>query len=291
MVTVIISQTSGNDKLKVLEIAQQSKDTYAALSSYTDTGTVVVKSSSGDITITTFTIRLQRPDLYRVDWSQSISSIPQSTGRVWSAGDGFFMQQSAGGRDLYSKPLNQHTMQMSLGAAAGGSSSASSTIPEVFFATNSGDVLDSVLKVASKAATLTKERDAKIGGVDCHTLTSTFDPSKSPDGGKLPEGRGTIGKITTTFWIGKQDHLIHQIRRAIDTSALAMASLSDATIKSGLERINQPATPEKIAAYRAHLEAVIKRTQGSGYVFTQTHENIVVNQKFSPADFAPENIK
>lgn len=284
--TVVVSQTSGSDKLTALEIAQQSKDAYAALSSYSDSGTVVAESTGGNVN-TTFTTRLQRPNLYRVDWTQTTSHAPQSTGRVWSAGDGFFMQMSMGGREIYPTPVNQHTMQMSLGAASGVSSSASSTIPGAFFGDLSkADVLGLAVMGANKMIILTKEADAKIGDVDCHAFTSAIDPSKLPGGGKLPNGMGTVGKTATTLWIGKKDHLIHQVRQTIDTSSMSMPAMSDETIKTTLENLKQPATPTAIAAWRTQMQTAMKKAQGSKVVFTQTHENIVVNQKFSPADFA-----
>lgn len=283
--TVAVSQTGDGGRLTALEIAQQSKDAYAALSSYSDTGTVVAERAAQNVN-TTFTTRLQRPNLYRVDWTQTTSNAPQSTGRVWSAGDGFFMQMSVGGREIYPTPLNQQTMQKCLGAAAGVSSSASSTIPGAFFgSTGGGDVLALSVKGANKMITLTKEVDAKIGDVDCHAFTSAIDPSKFSSGGKLPNGMGTVGKIATTLWIGKKDHLIHQVRQTIDTSSMSMPAMSDDTIKTTLKNLKQPATPAAIAAWRTQMETAMKKAQGSKAVFTQTHENIVVNQKFLPADF------
>ena len=287
--TMAVSQTSGGDKLTAMEIAKQSQDAYAALSSYSDTGTVVAESAGGNVN-TTFTTRLQRPNLYHVDWSQTSGTTPgasQSKGSVWSSGDGYFMQMSVAGREIYPTPVNQHTMQMSLGASAGVSSSASSTIPGVFFGELSkSDVLGLAVKGASKMITLTKEPDAKIGDVDCHAFTSAIDPSKFPGGGKLPNGMGTVGKTSTTLWIGKKDHLIHQVRQTIDTSSMSMPAMSDETIKTTLENLKQPATPAAIEAWRTQMETAMKKAQGSKAVFTQMHENIVVNQKFSPADFA-----
>jgi len=55
---------------------------------------------------------------------------------------------------------------------------------------------------------------------------------------------------------------------------------------------NKPATPETIAAMRPQMKTIMKQVQTtlksgfeSGVVSTQTHQNIVVNEKFSPADF------
>jgi len=63
-------------------------------------------------------------------------------------------------------------------------------------------------------------------------------------------------------------------------------------VKKALAAQNQPATPAAIAAMRPQMKAIMKQMQStlkssfeSGVVFTQTHQNMVVNEKFSPADF------
>ena len=64
--------------------------------------------------------------------------------------------------------------------------------------------------------------------------------------------------------------------------------MSDAAIKKLLEKENKPATAEAIAATRTGLETWSKKIQGmmkGKIVVTETHERIVVNKKFSPADF------
>ena len=62
--------------------------------------------------------------------------------------------------------------------------------------------------------------------------------------------------------------------------------LSDSDIKKILERQNKPTTPEAMAALRTEMKKSTESLRGEKTVFTQTHENISVNKKFSPADFA-----
>jgi hypothetical protein len=280
--TVAVSQTSkSDDGLTPLEIAKQAQAAYAALTSYSDSGAVVAEAAGTTIK-TMFNIRLQRPSFYRVDWSQSSGSAPTSKGVVWSAGDGDYMTMSLGGKDMYPTPEKRPSRQMSLGAAAGVSSSASTDIPGAFFDDKSGDTL----RLAAAGATkLTQEPDAKIGDADCHAFTSAIDPAKLPGGGKLPNNMGSVGMTTTTLWIGKKDHLIHQVRHTIDASHMSMPPMSDDAIKNTLTKMGKPATPEAIAAMRKQMETMMKTAQSSKYVFIQTHENIVVNKKFSAADF------
>jgi hypothetical protein len=93
--------------------------------------------------------------------------------------------------------------------------------------------------------------------------------------------------MTTTLWIGKRDHLIHQTQTVMEGLTIRMPQESDSDLKTILERQNKPATPEAIAALRTELEASMKLARSGTFVSTQTHENISLNQNFSPADFAP----
>jgi RNA polymerase sigma factor (sigma-70 family) len=283
--TLVISQTNTDDKWTPQEIAKQAQDAYAALSSYSDTGTAV-SEGGGQTQTTTFNIRLQRPNLYRIDWTGT-GGLYTSKGVAWSDGNGDFLVTGAAGQEKSEKPVKKHDMQFTLGAAGALSGSAASEIPGTFFNQRGGDTLS---LAALGRSQLQQERDEKVGAVDCCVISSVIDPAKLPNKGKLPNNTGKVGTITTTLWIGKQDHLIHQIRTVMEGATIALPQESDSNLKTILERQNKPVTPEAIAALRAELEKSMKLAQSalnSGkFVFTQTHENIVVNQKFSPADFA-----
>jgi RNA polymerase sigma factor (sigma-70 family) len=282
--TLAISQTSGDDKLTPQQIAKQAQDAYAALSSYNDTGTAVTEGG-GLTQTTTFNIRLQRPNLYRIDWTGT-GGLYTSKGVVWSQGNGDFIVMGAAGQEKSEEPIKKHDMQFALGAAGALSGSAASTIPAVFFKQNWGDELGIA---ASGRWQVKKEGDEKVGAVDCRVISSVIDPNKLPNQGKIPNNKGQIGTITTTLWIGKRDHLIYQTRKIMEGATIALPQQSDSDLKTILERQNKPATPEAIGELRAFLEKSTKLAQSalnSGkFVFTQTHENISVNQKFSPADF------
>ena len=279
--TMVISQTSTDDKLTPQEIAKQAQDAYAALSSYSDNGTAVTEGG-GQTTTTTFSIRLQRPNLYRIDWTQT-GGLYTGTGVVWSQGNGDFFVMGAAGQEKNAKPQKMNDMQQALAMGTGVSGQVTSTIPGTFFKQHWGDVLG---VPASGRWQLKKESDEKVGAVDCCVISSVIDPAKLPDKGKLPNNTGKIGTITTTLWIGKHDHLIHQTRTIMEGATITPPPESDSDIKTILERQNKTATPEAIAALRTELEQSMKLVQGAKFVFTQTHENIVVNQKFLPADFA-----
>jgi RNA polymerase sigma factor (sigma-70 family) len=274
VVTVAVSQTGNGGKLTPQEIAKQAQEAYATLSSYSDTGTIVTEGG-GENTTTTFNIRLQRPKAYRVDW-KSTGGLYSAAGVVWSDGNGDFLASGPDGREKNIPARKMNNMQQAFAMAMGVSSSAA-TIPATFYKQIYGDILG---VPALGRSQLKKEGDEHVGNVDCYVFSSVIDPAK------LPNNTGKIGTITTTFWIGKRDHLIHQIRNTMEGMSITMPRQSDDNIKEILERQNKPSTPEAIAAWRTQMEAMMKQAQGAKFVFTETHENIVVNQKFSPADFA-----
>jgi RNA polymerase sigma factor (sigma-70 family) len=285
--TLAISQTGGTGDDSVWtpqEIAKQSQETYAALTSYSDTGTAVT-DADGRAAITGFNIRLQRPNLYRIEWAMTNNFIT-NRGVAWGdGGSNSYVFGPVGGQNT--APIEMKDMLMALGSATGVSSQASSTIPGTFFKLNWGDVLG---VPASGFALTGKQPDEQIGGVDCYVFSSRLDPAKIPAQATLPQSAVTMKTAAaTTLWIGKQDHLIHQVRQTMDGSAMTVPQVSDDQIKATIEKLNRPATPEAVAAYRTQLEAAMKEAHAKKYVFTQTHENIVVTRDtsaFSPSDFA-----
>jgi hypothetical protein len=277
------------------EIAAKTRDAYAALSSYTDSGNVASGMAGQNIT-TTFNTRLQRPNLYRVDWKQSTGI----KGAVWSDGSGDYLRVEAespaspgamaalGAAGLKSDPNPQkmQNLRAALARAAGLSYSASSIVPGVFFDQNCGDVF--VYPAIAGRYPLHREPDGKVGTVDCYVVSTEMDLSKVPEAGKS-------GTVSATLWIGKPDYLVRQTRtryvEKVDENALSSDQAIDEAIKKSLAMQNKPATPEAIAAMRPQMRATMKQVASTlktsfkaGVVMTQTHENISVNQEFSPPD-------
>ncbi len=293
--TVAISQTSDSDKLTAQEIAKQAVDAYAGLSSYNDTGKVI-SESVGQTTETTFNIRLQRPDFYRIDWTQTGKSINSASplkmqtmqpakGIVWNDGSRNYFVTDAANKIDFAKPQEMQSMQLALGAADGVSSSATAEIPGIFFNQNWGSQLSVISSPRIHAKRLS---DEKIAETDCYVIETSIDMEQSHD------TNISSAKMTTQFWIGKQDHFIRQIKSTSENAEVTQIKdedlkINDASLKAILERQRKTATPEAIAAIHAAMEKSIKALQGKKvirkFILTQTDENISVNQKFSPSDF------
>jgi RNA polymerase sigma factor (sigma-70 family) len=276
--SMIISQTAADDKLTPQEIAKKSQDAYAALASYSDSGTAVTEIAGKNIK-TTFSIRLARPNLYRID-SIMMAGPNGLKGAAWSDGSGDYFDPGTGKEKM-------KDMQAALAYATMMGNSAIAA-PEIFFKLTLGDPMSYIVtgKVETK-----REKDGQVGDVDCYVISSVMDTAKMRAKGTLPDGVGKMGTTTRLFWIGKRDHFIHQIQSSVDLASTTLPSparLSDADIKKLLEKENKPATAETIADTRTRLETLSKKMQSvmkGKMVVTETHERIVVNKMFSPTDF------
>jgi hypothetical protein len=120
-----------NDNLSAQEIATRTQNLYATFSSYSDSGKVATEGA-GQTTETTFNIRLQRPNLYRIDWTQT-GGLYVGKGVVWSDGNGDYLETDSADKITNAQAQRMHNMQFALGGAGGASSSAASMIPGIFF--------------------------------------------------------------------------------------------------------------------------------------------------------------
>ncbi len=236
----VVSSGEPANALSPGDIFKKAGEAYAALTSYTDQGTTV--ATLNGLTITTnFTIKLARPNLYCIEWVQTNDSAyatttmkPQS---VWSTGDGDFLDMLGQG------PKKQKNQEMALAGATGISGGAAATVPGAFFKSNWGNQL------TVSARNDKQQADEKVGDVDCYVFA------------------GSLKGSTSTIWIGKQDFLIHQVRRV--TSAAAMKAIMDQAAKRNPE----------VAARMPHIEPTDSTS-------TETHTKIVLNQKLTASDFA-----
>ena len=195
---MVFSQPTSADNLSIGEIFKQAQSTYAAMTSYRDDGESVATVNGTTITHT-FTTRLARPSLYRIEWQERSVSAGYSgttaTQAVWSAGQGDFLLSMGGTATKYK---NRET---ALSGASGISGGAAAAIPGTFFSENWGN------RLKKPATNETRLPDEKVGVVDCYALSS--------------EAKGR----TETLLIGKTDFLIHQIRS--ETSVEAMKEVLD----------------------------------------------------------------
>jgi len=234
--TVIFSSGSSTGDLSPSQIFEKAQATYISLTSYSDEGQAI-SVMDGVASITPFTTRLARPNFYRVEWdhvSESINSPGDTFNQaVWSSGAGDYLEMGWGVR-------RQGDRDDALANASELSGGKAITIPKMFFDWQWRDRPDDSITGEERLA------DEKIGQTDCYVITR-----------ELHFGE------TTTYWIGKQDFLVRQVRTEVSAQAIQAAWAKAA-----------PGTPQT----GANLQ---------GFSVIETHTNIVLNSNFSREDFVP----
>jgi hypothetical protein len=213
------------------QIFERMREQYASQCSYSDEGQIIT-TVDGVVITTRFTTRLARPAFYRIEWDQS-SHLPdhaEDTGiqGAWCSGAGDYVQMGWGLR-------RQYSLDSTLENVACSSSGAVADVPRIFF-----DVEGSV--DPNEIIGLQRLADDKAGNIECYQIA----------------GQSESGE-QKTFWIGRRDFLIHQIRTEISPTAMRLAL-------TGL---------------------VDNATEFHASCSTETYTNIVVNTQFSRADFFP----
>ncbi|HVU26623.1 MAG TPA: sigma-70 family RNA polymerase sigma factor [Verrucomicrobiae bacterium] len=267
------------------KIAEETQTTYAALTSYSDTCIGTASSGSYD-TQTSCTIKLQRPKQYRVEWSQTSES-SETKGIVWSDGNVNYLISDKAEKFSSASPQKVNNTQQAFAFANEISGSLASTVPCVFFNLNYGNTL-AVFPL--KDADTRRLPDEKIDGVDCFVLVNVLDAAKVFARAKLLKSSSleieneNTGTNTTTIWIGKTDYLIRQVR-SVTAGSSTIVKWTDDMLKRRLQYLNKPITPENLANLRVEMEQAQEQANKTDFVFTEKHQNIVVNQQYSPVDF------
>lgn len=261
------------------EIIQKVQEKYTSLSSYSATGkTVSIIDASGvdasrlpgtpdaikdskvfkeamnkPQTLThTFTVKLARPALYRIEWEQKVHAAFSNKGAVWSDGEGNFLLM---GENSYSK-LNSR--ELALASATGISGGAAHTIPSIFF-----DGQNNLFKAMRE---FSQQQDEKIESDDCYVLA------------------GNMAGQKMIFWISKESLLIRQ-RQHVLGGATPQRGMSDEAIKESLKALNKEATPAAIAEMKKTMQQAMLMTSKMKGSMTETHQNIVINQPTTKESF------
>jgi len=162
------------------QILKKAQETYASLSSYSDTGKII--SETVDYTLTnSFSIRLARPNLYRIEWDEN-----SEDGICWSSGDTNYIHMRLNG--IWTPVREESNPQNAI------SPSSALVVPAAFFGKiyseiNWGD--DLALFVSSPS--VVRLADEKIKNDECYVFNVNGEP-------------------TIYIWIGKKDFLIHRIK-------------------------------------------------------------------------------
>lgn len=307
--TAVFSTVNRGDA-EARRILERTMEKYSKLQSYRGTGTTVEEISDGrHIVINgTFSMTLGRPDVYRLEYEQ-VGPFTTNRAGLWADASGHYF------KNLMSKdpaPLapddrspvryemklpftGMAGIQHNLGDLADSSGGVTAIIPSMFYGAAIPKLNSYVWSTMSAAqgwikSTPSKEPDESVDGIDCYALSITTDEGKA------------------WLWIGKQDGLIHQScqRRNYKLSEMTdkevIELLKENPSKSSLSvsklkrRINEarrlvnetgkPATANfDLSNGQSGINAITFHPPGFR-VRTQMHQNIVLNEDISPADFA-----
>ena len=207
--TVGFAQTHDGRSLTPQAITQKSQEAYAALTSYSDTGTSI-KVKDGQTNVTTFSLKMQRTNSFILQWVQTCAD-QTNQGRWWWDGHERFgiglltniVGQATNDRPTYG--FDEFEVREQTGEAT--------RILELFFA--SGPFKLSLFGFMASGTNSGPDRrivtDGKVGDVDCYVLTLTTPELKHPPF-PIPQA-----KCVTRTWIGKQDYLVHRFDYASES--------------------------------------------------------------------------
>lgn len=239
------------------EVLKQTREAYAALSSYSSVGEVAsvlqVAGSEPQESHHQFAIKLARPQRYLIEWERRMPNLI-SKGAAWSMGEEYLM--TVPGQEEVNRAKDLPT---ALAMATGVSAGAAGTVPVLFFGIEQG-----ALKYL---ADVRISETAIVEGDECYVLA----------GG---------GKDATTLWISKESKLIRQQRREVGGSAV-IPRFRDEDIRQTLKAMNREPTKDAIKGMKAQLEVARQMARGMSGSFTEIYRDIVVNAPIADAEFAP----
>lgn len=299
------------------QILERSLAKYAAMQSYSSSGTTLQEDSDNHDPVVrgSFQLRLGRPDLYRLEYE---FMSPHFTNRasLWSDGSGHYfenlVQKELGGVGPDGKPISSgfklpftgmRALQENLGNVDDVSGGAIAFIPSMFFgveipaANNHPWNIWLLSTHGLRNWHPVRVPDETVDGVDCYVLSITLvDSARSKK---------------AWLWIGKQDHLVHQSRERIDFSP----DPSDQEVSDLMDEMKKAGGKVTLSAaeIRRRLTDGTKKATATGHpvtvsfdlpkgqpgmqsitlsplgfrLRTQTLTNIAVGEKFTGADFTP----
>ena len=171
------------------DILNKSVAAYQGLETFSVEGTAiresVVRGSQAPKITSTFSMRLKKPNLYRITWNNN--EAPRLSYATWNDGKQPYQYMSH-----YNAYWPVENIEESFTFAANG---ASKNIPYLFFES----ILDTHSPFSPMKAPLMKGSEV-INGEDCYVISSPSRDSKEE-----------------TYWISKSSFLIHQYRYSLET--------------------------------------------------------------------------
>ena len=203
---------------------------YQSMETYSAEGTIISDIDSGHGPMTNeavFSIKLKKPNLYLIVWSQKNATTPAITpaGAVWN--DGTQPHLYMGFMKAYSKMSND---EMALAAATGISGGAAHTIPSLFLPVFKKQPAPFSRLIAPKL-----EGSEQVAGDDCYVIGGSSTASKKE-----------------TFWISKKAQVIRKYSRSLEQpdEGAKFPELTDQQLDESIKSMGLEVTEERRQATR-----------------------------------------
>ncbi len=244
-------------------ILSQAFSKYKSLDTYSSSGTIVsdMEVSGTKIeTTTTFSIKLKKPNLYLVTWSQTGATPTVQAGAVWSDGTQPYLYM--GIMNAYSKIGDDAS---ALGGATGISGGAAYTVPSLFLPafTDKGFAF-------SRLQNPIVEKVEPIGGEDCYVVSGSSNASKKE-----------------TLWISKSSSLILKYERSFEPPAggMVIPEISDADLKKAIQAMGQPVTDEALQKMREMMASAQQALKGGSSGLSTETQTEIATPNLGASDF------
>jgi hypothetical protein len=204
-------------------------------------------------TESTLSVKLGRPNLYRVEWDSTVGPATMK-GAAWCAGEGDYLSID---KMKYSR---MDSRELALPSATGVSGGAAGTLPSVFFSGKSG--LLSLVQKPSRVA------DDTVEGEDCYVV------------------KGDAMGMGVILWITKTNYLVKQ-KQLVLGGKTKMPDMSDGQMEEGLKKMGNlsPAQKAQAKAAMKNMKPMLAQTKGT---MTETYRNLEINQPVKTEDFKHE---
>jgi len=249
----VLGGTALAQEISPTELFEKVRGAYGSLQTYKAEGTISTAMNTGGMAVKTeisFSIRLRKPNLYLISWTQNMEMPGMShSGAVWSDGTQPYLYMM----NAYSKMASD---EIALAAATGISGGAAFTIPALFmpWLINASDQF-------SRLNDPKIETGEKVGDDDCYVVS-----------------RASAGSRKETLWISKSRHLILKYSRSFESpeGGRAAPELNDEQLEESIKAMGQQVTKESKQRMRALLKQsaeVLAKTQMKGWS-TEIHTGV-----------------
>jgi hypothetical protein len=254
----------GAQEVDPVQLLEQVRVRYRSAPSYQASGKTVtnildIEAGTETVVVVDFSMRLARPDFYRICWTQQLNLGRTDVGALWNDGEGPRLYQEAGGA-----VARLDSDRTAFSAAAGVSMGTAYVIPALFFGIGDGG------RLLERLEDLRVDGVVEVGGIPCHIVA-----------GRLPTG------VDYRLWISTNDQQVVQLENTLGGSASrsAIPESTPAQLAKALEAMGMADTAENRETVRGLLDqarAVMSTVRGTA---RQVHERIDMRLPLGPEDF------